>query len=160
MEKEQMTLGIRKKPHQGDNLVLARKWKKMTQADVADKIGIHQTEISTLEKQEKIDDILLDRISQAMDIPVSFLTDFDLDDTIRSYNNTNTNHITAAENSSEWVSSANNIEEQNNINEQKVTYYPLDDVKSLYERLLSEKESKMKELQTEIDKLRLNDKQV
>jgi Helix-turn-helix. len=155
-----MTLGIRKKPHQGDNLVLARKWKKMTQADVADKIGIHQTEISTLEKQEKIDDILLDRISQAMDIPVSFLTDFDLDDTIRSYNNTNTNHITAAENSSEWVSSANNIEEQNNINEQKVTYYPLDDVKSLYERLLSEKESKMKELQTEIDKLRLNDKQV
>ena len=160
MEKEQMTLGIRKKPHQGDNLVLARKWKKMTQADVADKIGIHQTEISTLEKQEKIDDILLDRISQAMDIPVSFLTDFDLDDTIRSYNNTNTNHITAAENSSEWVSSANNIEEQNNINEQKVTYYPLDDVKSLYERLLPEKESKMKELQTEIDKLRLNDKQV
>lgn len=149
-----MTSGTTKKPHHGDNLILARKWKKMTQGDVADKIGMHQTEISTLEKQEKIDDVLLERIAQAMDIPLSFFTDFDLDDAICSYNNTNTNHITAAENSSEWVNSANSIEEQNNINEQKVTYYPLDDVKSLYERLLSEKDIKMKELQAEIDKLK------
>lgn len=156
MEKEQITSGKEKKSHHGDNLILARKWKKMTQADVADKIGIHQTEISTLEKQETIDEVLLERIAKAMDIPVSFFTDFDLDDAIHSYNNTNTNHITAAENSSEWVNSANNIEEQNNINEQKVTYYPLDDVKSLYERLLSEKEDKLKELQTQIDKLKQN----
>lgn len=130
----------KKKIHQGENLVIARRWKKMTQHDIAEKVGLHQTEISTLEKQDVIDSDILGRIAKAMDIPVNFFTDFDMEEAARSYNNTNTNNITAADNSSEWVNSANTIEEQNNINEQKVTYYPLEDVKKLYERLLEEKD--------------------
>lgn len=138
----------------GDNLTIARKWKKITQLDLAEKVGLHQTEISTLEKQDVIDIVILERIAKAMDIPVDFFTGFDMEEAAKSYNNTNTNHITAAENSSEWVNSANTIEEQNNINEQQVTYYPLDDVKNLYERLLSEKDTQYKLLNSMYQELK------
>lgn len=138
----------------GDNLTIARKWKKITQNDLAEKVGLHQTEISTLEKQYVIDADILERIAKAMDIPVDFFTEFDMEEETRSYNNTNTNNITAAENSSEWVNSANTIEEQNNINEQQVTYYPLDDVKALYERLLKEKETQYELLNNSYQELK------
>lgn len=144
----------KKKISMGDNLQIARKWKKMTQNDLAEKVGLHQTEISALEKQDVIDLVLLESIANIMEIPIDFFTDFDMEEAAKSYNNTNTNHITAADNSSEWVNSANTIEEQNNINEQQVTYYPLDDVKKLYERLIEAKENRIKELMAENEKLR------
>lgn len=133
----------KKKPHHGDNLVIARKWKKMTQYDVAEKVGLHQTEISTMEKQEVIDGDLLDRIAKAMDIPLNFFTDFDLEEAARNIttNNNNTLNDNAAE--------TNNTAAE--INEQTITYNynPLDKVTDLYERMLAEKDIRIEKLERE-----------
>lgn len=129
MEKEQMTSG-KEKSHHGDNLILARKWKKMTQADVADKIGIHQTEISTLEKQETIDEVLLERIAEAMDIPVSFFTDFDLDDAVKNYYNNSSYVVNDEAHVNQIIQGDEIIEGDVNNN------YPLEEVQELTDKFL------------------------
>ncbi len=129
MEKEHIASGKERKSHHGDNLVLARKWKKMTQSDVADKVGLHQTEISTLEKQEIIDEVLLERIAKAMEIPVSFFTDFDMGEQIKTYinNSTNTQDNNFAENSHDTVNQ--NISDQYN-------YYTGEDMSEVSDKIL------------------------
>lgn len=96
----------KKKISMGDNLTIARKWKKITQHDLAEKVGLHQTEISTLEKQDVIDTVILERIAKAMDIPVDFFTDFDMEEATRSY--TYNNNATLNEGSNEF--SANQMD--------------------------------------------------
>lgn len=143
----------KKKINQGENIALARRWKKLSQFDLAVLTKMHQTEISTLEKQELIEPSILDKISKAMTIPVDFFTDFDMEDAVKSYTNTNTNNITAAENSSEWVNSANTIEEQHNINEQKVYNYPLEELKEVYTLLIREKDKRIADLEKRVAEL-------
>lgn len=115
--------------HQGKNLRLARTWKKVTQTDLADKLGVHQTEISNLESKKTIDDKLLDQIAIAMDIPVDFLKSFDPEETINSYIVHDIN-MTQSDN----VSGIMNA--QQNIQIQEVFNYPVEKFTEYLDKLL------------------------
>lgn len=115
--------------HQGKNLRLARTWKKVTQADLADKLGVHQTEISNLESKKTIDDKLLDQIAIAMDIPIDFLKSFDPEETINSYIVHDIN-MTQSDN----VSGIMNA--QQNIQKQEVFNYPVEKFTEYFDKLL------------------------
>ena len=135
----------KKRVHQGRNMRLARIWKNMTQEALADKLNLYQTDISTLEQKETIDDAMLERIAKEMNIPKDFLTDFDLDTTMQSYNvYENEFSMTQAENSKGEIMGQKIIENEENI------YNPLDKVTQLYERLLKEKEQQIEELKTRL----------
>lgn len=106
---------------------------------------MYQGEISKLEGQEEIQDNTLEKISQALDVSIDFLKEFQPDSVMNSYNQYESKiEITSAENSKD------NILQQG---EQNITnhYYPLDTVKELYERLLQEKD---KEIATLKEKLK------
>lgn len=115
---------------QGKNLRLARTWKKVTQTDLADKLGIHQTEVSNLESKKTIDDKLLEQIALAMDIPVDFLKSFDPEETINSYI---VHDISMTQ--SDNVSGIMNA--QQNIQKQEVFNYPVEKFTEYFDKLLA-----------------------
>ncbi|HML64725.1 MAG TPA: helix-turn-helix transcriptional regulator [Dysgonomonas sp.] len=114
---------------QGKNIRLARTWKKVTQTDLADKLGIHQTEVSNLESKKTIDDKLLDQIALAMDIPVDFLKSFDPEEAINSYI---VHDISMAQ--SDNVSGIMNA--QQNVQKQEVFNYPIEKFTEYLDKLL------------------------
>lgn len=134
--------------HHGHNLRLARIWKNMTQESLADKLNVYQTDISTLEQKEKIDDKMLDRIAKALEIPKDFFTDFSLGDLVNSYNVNNSDTYTMTTGENATGNELNQLKHQN-IEKQENTYYPIDTVKELYERLL-EKEREIAELKAKL----------
>lgn len=133
MEKIKETKNV----HHGQNIRLARTWKNMTQETLADKLDIYQTDISALEQKEIIDDEILGKIAKAMDVPVDFFKEFEPEATIKNYAQTN-------QENRDNVSILQGDGEQNN------TYYPLDKVTELYERLLQEKDKQIEELQSKL----------
>lgn len=158
-----------KQIHHGQNVRLARTWKNMTQDTLADKLGMYQTDISTLEQKETIEDKTLEKIAQAMDVPIDFFKSFDLGDNIKSYSVTNqdtyemtqTNSDTATGNDvvqqktvenefsmAHGENSTGDIMEQKIIENQENIYNPLDKVTELYERLLKEKDQQIEALQS------------
>lgn len=138
------TIAEKRKIHHGNNVRLARTWKKVTQDDLADRLNIYQSEVSKLETQELIDEKILAKISTALDIPVDFLKEFESEAIMKSYNQYESKiEITSAENSND------NILQQG---EQNITnhYYPIEKVEKLYERLLQEKEQQIQELKARL----------
>ncbi len=121
-----------KRKKDGFNLSLARKWKKMSQSDVALLVGMHQTDISDLEKLETIDDEILRKISAAMNVPFDFFTDFDLEKALNSYtvNNTETYTMTSGENSTHTENSQIKQIENETINNN-----PVDKILELTEKI-------------------------
>jgi len=127
----------KKNIHHGMNTRLARTWKKVTQDDLASRMGMNQSEVSLLESEIVIKNETLEKIAQALDIPVDFLKEFEPEAAIKHYTlNNNENK--------ENVSIYQGDGEQNN------TYYPLDTVKELYERLLQEKEKEIASLKEKL----------
>lgn len=127
----------KKNVHHGNNVRLARTWRKITQEDLADRLKMYQGEISKLEGQNVIQDKMLEKISQALDVSVDFLKEFEPETVMNSYNQYESKiEITSAENSKDNILQQG---EQNITN----TYYPLDTVKELYERLLQEKDKEI-----------------
>jgi transcriptional regulator with XRE-family HTH domain len=63
----------------------------MYQQDLADKLNKQQSDISRIEKQEVIEDDLLEQIALALEVPVEFLKNFDLSEHAQTYNNYSTN---------------------------------------------------------------------
>jgi transcriptional regulator with XRE-family HTH domain len=138
------TIAEKRKIHHGNNVRLARTWKKVTQDDLADRLNIYQSEVSKLETQELIDEKILAKISTALEIPIDFLKEFEPEAIMKSYNQYESKiEITSAENSND------NILQQG---EQNITnhYYPIEKVEKLYERLLQEKEQQIQELKARL----------
>lgn len=132
----------KKNVHHGNNVRLARTWKKVTQDDLADRLNIYQSEVSKLENQEEIEENTLEKISKALNVPVDFLKEFDPETVINTYNQYESKiEVNSSENSKD------NILQQG---EQNITNYnyPLDKVTELYERLLKEKEQQIEELKS------------
>lgn len=136
----------KKNIHHGNNVRLARTWKKVTQDDLADRLNMYQSEVSKLENQEEIDDQLLDKISNALSVPVDFFKAFDPEAAIYNFtfnNQPDAVKVIAEENSKDAV--------QQGQGELNITYnYPLDDLKELYERLLQEKDRQIEELRAKL----------
>lgn len=127
----------KKNIHHGNNVRLARTWKKITQDDLADRLNIYQSEVSRLESQEQIEDKILEKISVALNVPVDFLKEFEPEATMKYY--TQNNHEIK-----------DNVSILQGDGEQHNTYYPLDTVKELYERLLKEKDREIEELKAKL----------
>ena len=79
--------------HQGRNVKIVRESKGLYQKDLGYKINKEQSEISRIESQEVIEDELLEQIALALEVPVDFLKNFDLDTHANTYNNNQTNNL-------------------------------------------------------------------
>jgi len=134
----------KKNINHGMNTRLARTWKKVTQDDLACRMGMNQSEVSLLESEKVIKDETLEKIAQALDVPFNFLKEFEPEAIMNMYNQYESKlEITAAENSKD------NILQQG---EQNITnnYYPIDDIKALYDKLLAEKDKQIQRQEKEI----------
>lgn len=135
----------KKKINHGRNIRIARTCQNITQEDLAFRVSMSQSKVSALELEEVIEDPVLDKFATALSVPVGFLKNFEPEEVMKSFTVTdNTFNNTPSENSKEVITQGI-VEEQNN------TYnYPIDDIKSLYERLLKEKEQQIEELKAKI----------
>ena len=144
-----------KRIHHGHNVRLARTWKNITQEALADKLNIYQTDVSTLEQKETIDDKMLDKIAKAMNVPLDFFTNFDLGSTMNSYNVNNNETYEMTQTNSD-TASGNDFVQQKIVEREEIIYNPLDKVTELYERLLKEKEQLIERLEKQIEKLNVS----
>lgn len=120
----------KKMVHQGRNVKIVRESKGMYQKDLGEKINKLQSEISRIESQDIIDNDLLETIALALEIPVDFLKNFDLDTAAKAYNMDNDATLNGAENSHDTV---NQVAEQDNI----INNYPIEDFKELTEKMMN-----------------------
>jgi len=123
------------KPHHGQNIFAARRWKNIDQYALAEKVNVSQPKISEWEHTEKLDDEILDRIAKALDVDFDFLKNFVPESVTKSYNiQSNEFTVNSAEKSEGKIMQTageqinDNREETNVIN-------PLDKVTELYEEL-------------------------
>lgn len=131
----------KKKTHHGRNIRIARTCQNITQEDLAFRTNLSQSKVSALELEETIEDSTLEKFASALSVPVNFLKNFEPQEVIKSFTITdNTFNNNPAENSNEVITQGI-VEEQNN------TYYPINKVTELYERLL-EKEKEIAELKS------------
>jgi len=138
-----------KKPeiHHGRNMKIARTCENVTQEDLAFRMDTSQSKISALELQKVIDDGTLNKVAAALEVPVSFLKNFQPEDAVKHFtfnNNSEAVNATATDNST--ITNYN---------------YPLDKVTELYDKLLQEKdkqidkfEKQLSSFQKQIDELK------
>lgn len=93
----------RKKVNQGRNIEFARRFwndESITQEELAFRIGLNQKDICKIENQETVDDKILYKIAEALDVPFLFLKDCPLQDSIHKMidNNSHTLNDNATEN--------------------------------------------------------------
>lgn len=110
--------------HRGRKIARYRSFKGIKQDSLAKQLEISQTEMSRIESQETIDDLLFSQIAEALGVSTEFLENFDENTALYTISN-NIENSPISENST-------------GINQ---VFNPLDKVVELYERLLeSEKE--------------------
>lgn len=110
--------------HRGRKIARYRNFKGIKQDSLAKQLEISQTEMSRIESQETIDELLFSQIAEALGVSTEFLDNFD--------------ENTALYNISNNIENSPISENSTGINQ---VFNPLDKVVELYERLLeSEKE--------------------
>ena len=140
---------MKEKIHQGKNVKRFREMLGIKQEALAFDLGEdwNQRKISVLEQKETIDNILLQKISEVLKIPVEVFQNFDEEQAVNVIANTFTDfkdgatgqlfQINSTINTSEkWLEA---LEEIKKLNEEKST---------LYERMLKEKDEMMKKLES------------
>ena len=110
--------------HVGHNLQKIRVYFGMKQALAAD-LGVNQQVISKIEKQEEIEEGLLNQIASVLGISAEVIKDFDVEKAIYNINNIRDNT---------FEQGATSIAQQFN---------PLDKIVELYERLLQSEREKI-----------------
>ncbi|WP_051697962.1 helix-turn-helix domain-containing protein [Prevotella sp. 10(H)] len=108
--------------HQGRNVKIVRESKGLYQKDLGYKINKEQSDISKIENKEIIEEDLLEQIALALEVPVEFLKNFDLEGATKAYYNTTT------------VNSENS---RDMVNNQGTIFYPVDELTSLSEKFLN-----------------------
>ncbi len=95
----------KKKIHQGKNIQHLRIDKNWTQLILAEKIKVHQTDISDLEKKEIIDDETLEKLANAFDVSADDIKNFDFNEQFhRSIDNSySTFNASSAENAHDSI---------------------------------------------------------
>lgn len=126
--------------HHGHNLHLFRERAGLSQTDLAKKIKKTQQYISQLEQSEVIEPDVINILAQALDIDPQYISDWTTD------NSTNVFNVENGQGSNFGI---NNYEEVYNN-----TVYPIDKVCELYERMLNEKDAKIKEIEDAIKELK------
>jgi transcriptional regulator with XRE-family HTH domain len=121
-----------KKSNHGPNLRRWREWRNINQDILAELIGVSQTTLSTYEKKDKLEPEVLKKLAKALEIPVEAITDINNESPINIFSGTFTESS---------VGGANGME--NN----QLTFNPIDKVAELYERLLKSEQEKVAMLQ-------------
>ncbi|PXV62219.1 transcriptional regulator with XRE-family HTH domain [Dysgonomonas alginatilytica] len=144
------------KVHQGHNIRMVRTWNKMSQVALADMLDCSQDRVSKLERQQTIDDEILEKVALALNVDMDYLKEdhSPLGATNNTINDSPIGHSqtqTGAEYSKDV---------QNTIQGEQINYTTNDDddLISLYERLLKSEvenaqlKSQVKELKSQLKK--------
>lgn len=132
-----------KKIHQGRNIKRFREMLGIKQEALAFDLGEdwNQKKISLLEQKETIEDLLLQKISEVLKIPVEAFQNFDEEQAINIISNTFDNCQQPA--SIFYNSTLNPVDQLIKVHEEKI---------ALYERMLKEKDEMMARLEQLIQK--------
>lgn len=112
-------LKAKKRVNQGRNVEFARRfWNEdtITQEELADRIGVNQKDICKIENQEIVDEGILYKIAEVLDVPFQFLKDCPLQDSIHKMIDNNSH--TLNDNSTENVG-----------NDQEINFYDTENAK-------------------------------
>ncbi|GMQ31114.1 helix-turn-helix transcriptional regulator [Algoriphagus confluentis] len=115
--------------HRGRKIARYRNFKGIKQDSLAKQLRISQTEMSRIESQETIDELLFSQIAEALGVSSEFLDNFD--------------ENTALYNISNNIENSPISENSTGINQ---VFNPLDKVVELYERLLESEKEKIEML--------------
>lgn len=112
--------------HEGRNVKRFREMLRMKQDTFADALGSdwNQKKISLLEAKEKIEPEILEQVAKVLRVPVEAIKNFDEEAAINVISNTFTSHDHSTLNA---------------VNPY-CTFYPIDKMVELYERMLKEKD--------------------
>ncbi len=125
----------------GLNIRHVREGKRMKQETLAERIGISQSALSNYENKEQLDDEIIEKIANALEVPVEAITCATEDAPLNIFSGTQTNHENAA----------GNI--YGCLNGYYPTFNPIDRVAELYERLLKSEQEKIALLEKTVEKL-------
>jgi transcriptional regulator with XRE-family HTH domain len=123
---------VNRKRHHGRNIQYFRGIKGIKQDALASEINISQSQLSQLEHQEEINDELLDKVSQALQIDLDLIKGFDPEGAIFNINNNSFTENTFQEGSTAIAQQFN----------------PIEKIIELYERLLRSEQEKLELLKT------------
>lgn len=146
------------KVHHGHNVRMVRTWNKMSQVVLADLLECSQDKISKLERQQTIDDAILEKIALALNVDMDYLKE-DHSPLGATNNNINDSPIGHTQTGAEYSKDI-----QNTVQGEQINYNSNDnsDLVNLYERLLKSEvenaqlKSKVKDLTKENHKLKGN----
>jgi transcriptional regulator with XRE-family HTH domain len=114
-----------KKSNHGANVRRWREWRGVKQDVLAEQIGVSQATFSGYEKKDKLEQEVLEKIANALDIPIEAITELE--------EGTAINIINAHDNQS--------------IINYYPSFNPIDKIAELYERLLKSEQEKVALLQ-------------
>lgn len=114
-----------KKNNHGANIRRWREWRGVNQDVLAEKIGVSQATFSGYEKKAKLETEILEKVANALDIPVEAITELEEGSAI--------NIINAHDNQS--------------IVNYSPTFNPIDKIVELYDKLLKAEQEKVAILQ-------------
>ncbi|MCI1648556.1 MAG: helix-turn-helix domain-containing protein [Bacteroides sp.] len=118
---------IVKKSNHGANIRRWREWRNIKQDVLAEQIGVSQATLSGYEKKDKLEQEVLEKIAQALDIPVEAITEMEDGASINIVANTFDNQSSAVN----WCP----------------TFNPIDKIVELYDKLLESEKEKVALLQ-------------
>lgn len=132
-----------KKIHQGRNIKRFREMLGIKQEALAFDLGEdwNQKKVSLLEQKEKIEEDILERISDILKIPVEAIENFDEEEAVNVIANTFGDHSIGYQKNDNPI--FNPIEQVLKLHEEKI---------ALYERMLKEKDEMMARLEQLIQK--------
>lgn len=142
MENKQTHTNIYRNIHHGKNVMIAMSAGGITQEGLAVMLDVSQKQVSRFIHSAQLDDELLEKIAKAMNIDVNFLKEFS-NDLISNFHQSVQN---VAENGN------GTMENQNNYisGDFKETKYPVKELQSVYDKLIHEKDLRIKELNEEL----------
>lgn len=137
----------------GDNVKNIRRVIGVSQVDLAEKLGINPTQLNRLERQQTIEDEILDQIAAELGVTAEFIRKYNYEETVNNIISNNVFNDDSGIGSNEnRGGAANNNKGNNGLN--NTVNNPLDTVKELYDKLLTEKDERIALLEKEIRELK------
>jgi len=119
------------KVHHGQNIKRLREIMGVKQEALARQLNITQQSFSEMEKRELIEEATLEKVAEALNVPVGAIKNMTEESVMKFIYNFNDK----IENKGTFISSHNNYND--------CSFNPIDKIVELYERILKEKEEKL-----------------
>lgn len=120
--------------HIGRKIERIRILRGMKQETLAATLGISQQAVSKMESSEQVDEERLEKVAQALNVPVEAIKNFSEDAAINIFGNTVTNH------------------DQSAVVFYQSSFNPIDKIVELYERMLKIEREKIELLESMLKK--------